>query len=1139
MDVNKNRIKVVRDFFMTSFSLNNKNTIYLLSVILVFFGIYSYRSMPKELFPEVYFPTVLVNTIYPGNPPLDIENLITRPLEKQIETVKGIKKISSTSSQDVSAIIVEFNTNVDIDKAVDDVKDAVDKAKNDLPDDLRDDPLVQDIDFSEFPIININLSGDYSLVELKRYADYLKDEIEKVAEISKVNIQGINDREIQINVDPYKMDMYKVSFRNIEDAIAQENVSISGGELKTSKTRRSIRIVGEFTDTRQIDDIIVKYEKGNIVYVRDIATVVDGYAEPNNFARLNLHPVVSLQVVKKSGENLLAATDQIFEILDKARNLNEIPENLVVTLTNDQSDMIRKQLTNLENSMIMGIIFVVLVLFFFLGTRNALLVGLAIPLSMFLSFVVLSLLGYRINMIILFALILALGMLVDNAIVVVENIYRYVDRGFPLMKAAKQATGEIAMPIISSTATTLAAFLPIAFWQSMMGEFMKYLPITLIIVLTSSLFVALVLIPVFASDFVKKGAHLVKVNKRHSLIIAGLSLVFSIIFYLFKVNVLGSLLLIFAIIGLANMFFLNKWGKWFQTDFLRLLEKWYEDFLRFVLRKKNPYWFIFGTFALLILTLFFLKLRQPKIDMFPPNEPKYINIMAELPIGANIYASDSVMKLVEKDVFRVIEPNSNIVKSVLTNVGSGSKGESEPFDVSETPNKGRITVNFIDFEDRDGFVTSDIMIALSNELIGKYPGVRVSIEKNRMGPPTGKPVNIEISGKDFDKLLYLTDTIQSVIDNANIDGIEGLKIDLDVGMPQLLVHINREQARRYGLSTAQIATTIRTALFGKEISDYKEGEDKYPIQLRFDEKYRYSIPALMNKRITFRSPSTGKISQVPISAVATFSYSTTYGAVKRRELTRVITIYSNVIEGYNANDINLQLKPVLASFPFPEGYSYQFTGEQEEQKESMEFLSRAMLIAMSLIMIILVTQFNSVIKPMIIMVSVLLSTIGVFGGFATFNMDLSVILTGIGIVSLAGVVVNNAIVLIDFINLTKLRKKNELGVAEDANLTGNVSKDCIVLAGKTRLRPVLLTAITTILGLLPMAVGLNIDFEGLLSDFNPNIYFGGDMAGFWGPFAWTVIFGLSFATFLTLVIVPALYHLLYLGKLKIAAFRKK
>ncbi len=789
--------------------------------------------------------------------------------------------------------------------------------------------------------------------------------------------------------------------------------------------------------------------------------------------------------------------------------------------------------------MIMGIIFVVLVLFFFLGTRNALLVGLAIPMSMFLSYIVLSLLGYRINMIILFALILALGMLVDNAIVVVENIYRYVDRGYPLMKAARQATGEIAMPIISSTATTLAAFLPIAFWHSMMGEFMKYLTITLIIVLSSSLFVALVLIPVFASDFVKKDAHLEKLNKKRSMIIAGIMLTFSVIFYLLKVNILGSLLLIFALIGLANMLFLNKWGKWFQSDFLRMLEKWYEDFLRFVLKKRNPYWFIFGTFALLILTLFFLKIRQPKIDMFPPNDPKYINILAELPIGANIYATDSVMKLIEKDVFKMIKPDSAIVKSVLTNVGSGSKGENEEFDVSETPNRGRITINFVDFELRGGKSTKDLMKKFSNELIGKYPGVRISIEKNRMGPPTGKPINIEISGKDFNKLLYLTDTIQSVIENANIDGIEGLKIDLDVGMPQLLVHINREQARRYGLSTAQIATTIRTALFGKEISDYKEGEDKYPIQLRFDKKYRYSIPALMNKRITFRSPSTGKISQVPISAVASFTYSTTYGAVKRKDLNRVITIYSNVIEGYNANDINTQLRPVLESFPFPEGYSFQLTGEQEEQKDSMEFLSRAMLIAMSLIMIILVTQFNSIIKPLIIMVSVLLSTIGVFGGFATFNMDLSVILTGIGIVSLAGVVVNNAIVLIDFINLTKLRRKNELGIAENANLTADDSKECIVLSGKTRLRPVLLTAITTVLGLMPMAVGLNIDFEGLLSKFDPNIYFGGDMAGFWGPFAWTVIFGLSFATFLTLIIVPALYHVLYLGKLKIVGLFKK
>ncbi|NOX48814.1 MAG: AcrB/AcrD/AcrF family protein [Chlorobi bacterium] len=1128
---------VIREFFLTSFSLKNKNTIYLMTVILVLFGFFSYRSMPKELFPEVFFPTVMVNTIYPGNPPVDIENLITRQLEKEIETVKGVKKISSTSSQDVSAIIVEFNTNVDIDKAVDDVKDAVDKAKSDLPNDLDNDPTVQDIDFSEFPIININLSGDFSLVELKRYADYLQEEIEKVTEVSKVNITGINEREILINVDPYKMDAMAISFNNIENAITSENVSISGGDLKANKTRRSIRIIGEFTDVGQIRDIIVKHEKGNIVYLRDIAEVVDGYADPDNYARLDKLPVVSLQVVKKSGENLLSATDKIFEILDVARETKAIPENLSYTLTNDQSDQVRKQLANLENSMIMGIIFVVVVLFFFLGTRNAILVGMAIPMSMFLSFVVLNLLGYRINMIILFALILALGMLVDNAIVVIENIHRYIDRGVDIKTAASQATGEIAMPIISSTATTLAAFLPLAFWHSMMGEFMKYMPITLIIVLTSSLFVALVIIPVFATDFLKKDAHKETVNRRRSYIIAGVMVLFAILFYILEINVLGSLLIIFALIGISNVLFLNSLGKWFQEIFLKKLENWYEAFIRFALKGYNPHLFVLGAFVLLWLTLVFLKIRQPGISFMPHNDPKYINIIAELPIGTDIQATDSLMKIMEEDVFRVLEPNKKIVTSVMTTVGSAAKGENEKFSVSENPNKGLITVNFEDYEFRNGIGTDLIMRDLSNELIGKYPGVQVSVEKNRMGPPTGKAINLEISGKEFNQLLYLTDTIQHVIDHAHIPGIEGLKIDLDVGMPQLIIHIDRDQARRLGISTAQIAMTIRTSLFGKEISDFKVGEDKYPIQLRFKDKYRYNIASLMNKRITFRSQSSGKIIQIPISSVASFTYSTTYGAVKRKDMDRVITIYSNVIEGYNATQINDALKPILADFPFPEGYAYQFTGEQEEQKESMEFLTNALLIAMSLIMLILVSQFNSVIKPLIIMTSVLLSTIGVFGGIATFNMDFIVILTGIGIVSLAGVVVNNAIVLIDYINLTKLRKKKELGMDEHDDLSVKDSLECIVLAGKTRLRPVLLTAITTILGLMPMAVGFNIDFESALAEFKPHIYFGGDMANFWGPFAWTVVFGLSFATFLTLIIVPALYHILYIAKLRM--FKRK
>ncbi|MBC35750.1 MAG: copper transporter, partial [Bacteroidetes bacterium] len=494
---------VVREFKLSTLALKNKNTVFLLTLVLGLYGMFSYISLPKELNPDIVMPTILVQTFYPGNAPVDIENLITRPIEKEVETIKGIKQLNSTSAQDVSLIIVEFNTNIEIKQALQDVKDAVDKAKPELPNDLSiyGDPVVTDIEFSEFPILNINLSGDYSLVELKEYAEYLEDEIESVYEVSRVEIQGINDREIKINVDLHKLESYQINFDKIEQAIAAENVSISSGDVKLGGTRRSIRTIGEFANMKEIENIIVKNEKQKVVYLKDVAEVIDGYAEPNSFSRLNKEPVVSLQVIKKSGENILATTDKVYKILDDSKANHSLPENLNISITNDSSDMIRQQLSDLENSIILGMLFVIIVLFFFLGTRNALFVGIAIPMSMMISFVVISLLGVRINMVVLFALILALGMLVDNAIVVVENIVRYRTKGYSLFESARQAVGEIAMPIISSTLTTLAAFFPLLFWDGLMGEFMKYMPMTLIIVLASSLFVALVIIPVFASTF--------------------------------------------------------------------------------------------------------------------------------------------------------------------------------------------------------------------------------------------------------------------------------------------------------------------------------------------------------------------------------------------------------------------------------------------------------------------------------------------------------------------------------------------------------------------------------------------------------------------------------------------------------------
>ena len=1126
--------KVIRTFWLSNWALKNKITVYLLTVVIIGFGLYSYISLPKELFPEISFPTVMVQTIYPGNPPVDIENLITRPLEKEIESIKGIKKMTSLSSQDASSVFVEFQPDVDIKTALQDVKDAVDKAKSDLPDDMLEDPAVTDIDLSEFPVININLSGDFNIIELKSYADEMKDEIETIYEVSKVNITGITDREVRINLDPFKMSSLKVSFTDVENAITRENVSMSGGDIKMGKIRRTIRLVGEFRDPAEIENIIVKSEKGNIVYLHDVGYVEYGFAERDSYARLDHQPVVSLQVVKKSGENLLSTIDQVNIILDKARENHIIPDKLVITITNDQSEMVKRQLSNLENSIIMGMIFVIIILFLFLGTRNSLIVGLAIPMSMFLSFLILGILDYKINMIVLFSLILALGMLVDNAIVVTENMFRYVQQGYSKMQAARQATGEVAVPIISSTATTLAAFFPLLFWDSIMGKFMSYMPETLIIVLSSSLLVALVIVPVVFTNYYKKGANVVLPKPSRHIRIIILLVVLAAGMYLLKINWLGTILLVFAFIGLLDLLFLSRLALWFQNKGLVWLENTYLKFIRFALNGKIPYLFIAGTFLLMIFTMMFYFGSSPKVIFFPTQDPKLINVLAELPINTDIDVTDSAVKVIEEKVFEILEPDMNIVSSVLTTVGKGAAGENEGLSGrSGGTNKGLITVNFVEFEDRGGRNTREIQKKLEDNLVGQYAGVIISIEEQKHGPKTGKPINLEIHGKDFNTLLSLTDTIRSVINAARIPGIEALKIDLDVGKPELLINISREKARRYGLSTGQIGEAIRTALFGKEISDFKEGEDEYKIRMKLDDKYRYNFEDLINQRITFRSQATGKIVQIPISAVADFTYSSTYGAISRIDRDRVITIYSNVMEGYNANEINGELNKLMKHFPIPAGVTYSFTGEQEEQKESMAFLETALLIAIALIAIILVTQFNSFVKPAMIIFTVLLSTIGVFGGLATFKMDFVVVMTGIGIVSLAGVVVNNGIVLIDYISLLKVRKRKELGLPDGAKLPPEDAKECIVQGGKTRLRPVLLTAITTILGLLPLAVGFNVDFISFMNTFDPKIYFGGDNVAFWGPMSWTVIFGLSFATFLTLVIVPSMYHVLVQGKYKI------
>ncbi len=1129
MSENKTR----REFKLTTWALNNANTVYLALIILIFAGFFAYKTMPKEMFPDVVLPKIIVKTVYPGNPPSDMENLVTKPLEKEIHTIKNIKKLSSTSSQDNSDIIVDFNSGVDLKAALQDVKDAVDRAKSDLPDDLPVDPMVMDIDMSEFPIINVNLSGDFSSEELKTYAENLQDKIEEIPEISKVNIKGVEDKLIRLNLDKEKMDAFHLSFTDIENAVKYENMSVSGGDLIVNGTRRSVRVVGEFKNIREIENIIVKSEQGKAVYLRDVledGKVINGFKDVKSIARLNGNSVVSLQIIKKSGENLLIATEQIMQILANAKK-TELPENLDIEITNDQSDMVKKMINNLVNSIILGMIFVMSVLFFFLGTRNAIYVGLAIPTSMLISFVILSAMGYSINMMVLFGLILALGMLVDNAIVAVENIFRFVSEGYSLFESAKLAVGEIAWAIIASTATTLAAFIPLIYWPGLIGSFMKYLPVTLVVVMSASLFVALVIIPVVTANFSKKEE--AKPPKKRTLLIVSVSVGLSIPFYLFGLNWAANLLVVIALITFLNFIIFYDLSVWFQRVLLSRLEKYYAKFISYALSGKKPGVFLLSTFLVLVLTMFFFKAREPKVDLFPVNEPKYLIVKTELPLGSDITRTDSITRLIESDIQNVIKKNkfSDIVESVLSTIGEGAVGERETA-FGTTPNKSITTINFIDYEFRRGKNTEILQKELADELIGKYPGVIISIDKNTMGPPTGKAINIEVSGEDFLKLISISDSVINLINASGIKGIEGLKQDLDVGKPELLLNIDREAAGRFGLSTGQIAGTVRTALFGKEISDFKVNDDEYPIQIQLSRKNRNDISVLMNQIITFRNKR-GKFVHIPISAVADYSFSTSYGSIKRIDTKRVITVSSNVLQGYNGNSINEQIRTVLKSYKLPDGYEFNLTGEQQDQKESMDFLMRALLIALSLILIIMVTQFNSVVKPFIILTSVLFSVIGVFGGLATFKMDFVVIMTGIGIISLAGVVVNNAIVLIDYIDYLKKLKKEELGIEEKNNLPYSEIVEILKKAGQTRLRPVLLTAITTILGLLPMAIGFNIDFEGLMTHFAPNIYFGGDNAIFWGPMAWAVIFGLTFATFLTLIMVPVMYLIGNRIKLKI------
>lgn len=1115
----------MKEFKVSSWSIDNKTSIYVLTIIITIAGIFTYLALPKEQFPEIVFPQMYVSTPYPGASPKDIENLITKPIEKEVKAIAGVKKVTSNSIQDYSSVIVEFKTDVDVTDALQKVKDAVDKAKTELPSDRQFEPEVIEIDVSQVPIMNVNVSGDIELDKLKKYADDLEDRIESIKGIRRVDIIGALEREIQINVDKMKMEAANVSMNDIRMAVASENVNLSGGLLKMDGMKRTITIKGEYEDPKDLKDLVIRSSSGAVVYLKDVAEVVDGYEEKESYARLDGKNVITLNVIKMGGENLIEVSDQINELIKELKE-TKYPKSVNITVTGEQADQTRVTLHDLINTIIIGFILVTVILMFFMGTTNAIFVAMSVPLSMFIAFMVMDVAGLTLNMIVLFGFLLALGIVVDDAIVVIENTHRVFDNGkVPIKKAAKMAAGEVFLPVLSGTLTTLAPFVPLLIWPGVIGEFMFYLPVTLIVTLLASLLVAYIINPVFAVDFMKshdeehgKG-HFTKGFKITSVIF----IVLAVIFYLSGSFGIGNLVITFYALFLLNKFVLTKVIKNFQEKTWPAVQNKYEIFLRWVLHKKNPLWILLGTIGMLFFSIFVFSLRTPKVVFFPEGEPNFIFSYISLPVGTDQAYTDSITHVVEKRVFNVVGKDNPIVKSIISNVAVGAGDPSQP-DLSVSPNKGKVTVAFVGFADRNGESTVAYLDKI-REAVKGIPGAEITVEQEQGGPPTGKPINIEMSGDNYELLISESEKLIKYLENSGIEGIEKLKSDVQKNKPEIVVEVDRQKANAEGLSTGQIGMEIRNAVFGSEISKFRDFEDDYPIQLRYNYAQRNDIEGLLNSKITYRDMNMGGlVRQVPLSSVAKVRFTDTYGGIKRKNEKRLVTVYSNILTGYNGNEVVGKITKAIKDFKRTEGVSIDMTGEQEDQKETGAFLGFAGLAALGLIFMILVTQFNSISKPVIILSEILFSIIGVLLGFSIFKMDMSIVMTGVGIVALGGIVVRNGILLVEFTHYLEEQ--------------GYTTKEAAIQAGKTRMTPVLLTATATILGLIPLAVGLNIDFVTLFTELNPHIFFGGDSVAFWGPLSWTMIFGLIFATFLTLILVPVMYLLVDNLKVKIG-YKKK
>ncbi|WP_350284312.1 efflux RND transporter permease subunit [uncultured Croceitalea sp.] len=1147
--MSKQQKNVNKEFRFSSWAIDNPSVIYVMIALFLYIGFLGYQAMPREDYPEIVETKIYISTPYPGNTAEDIERLVTDPLEDKLKNVSNVVEITSTSQEDYSIITVEFDEDITVEQAKQKVKDEVDgeKAGEDWPtfNGAKVEPDVFDLNLAEsFPIMNVNFTGDYPVEKLKEYAEYLEDEIENLPEIKEVDIRGAQEKEVEVAVDIYKMMAAKISFQDVINAIGNGNTTISAGNIKTTEQRRTIRVLGEVENPAELESFVVKSENG-AVYLKDIATVTFDEEDKTTFAREFGSSVVMLDIKKRSGKNTIAATKKIRELIKEAQ-ANYYPAELNISVANDSSDRTLNQVDDLVNNIIFGILLVVTVLMFFLGFRNALFVGFAIPMSMFMSFMILNLFGYTLNTMILFGMIMGLGMLVDNGIVVVENVYRLMSEGMSRTEAAKKGIGEIAFPIIISTVTTVAAFVPLGLWPGIFGQFMIFFPITLSVVLGSSLFVAIFMNSMLVSQFMELGEKVIPVKKliRTTGIMAGLGLFILIVGGPYRG--LGTLMIVTAIMFWVYKYALKKWANRFQTNTMVRFENWYEKRITHALRGRNVYWY-FGLTVLLLLGTFMLfgmslGSGRTKVEFFPDNTPNEIYVYIEYPQGTSIEKTNKLTKSIEDRVYEVVNRDTYtdgdhnfLVESAVSQVGEGAGNpQTDGGSSAEMPHRGKVTVSMREYKYRNGLDTEELRGEVQEALTGIYPGVSISVEKNSDGPPAGYPVNIELEGNNYDQLINVGEDIRNYLNTKNIAFIEELKLDVNKSKPSMQVIVDREKAGELGVAVGQVGQQLRRSLFGEKAGVFKKDGEDYDINVRFNSNLRYDKNALFNQNIIFRDQASGQIKEVPVSSVARQRNSSGFSAIKHKNGNRVVTVYSGLKAGGNPAAVVDQVKQEMENYDgIPAGVKVDYTGEIEEQNKQMQFLVGAFFSGLGLIMLILIFQFGGISKPLIIMIAIFLSFIGVFGGLMITGWPFVILMTMMGIISLAGIVVNNGVVLLDYTQILIDRKKVNLNLDDKDLLTRDEVTEIIIKGGKARLRPVILTAITTVLGLIPLAIGLNIDFFSLFSNFDPNIYMGGDNVIFWGPLAWTVIFGLIVATFLTLIIVPVLFNIIYRIKIRL------